>query len=244
MDRRESIRLIALGSISGRPLLRAYTNLDEVDEKLIREKGSENRAAAWMGKFKDWETSSGRMEWEQERDKRLMSEVFFDEHEMKTIKVLVNIIIPEDKHSGSATDAGVPDFIEFIVKDMPEHQLPIRGGIRWVDRFMTREYNNPFKDCSKKQQIILVDQIAYPNKTKPDMKPGAAFFSLMRNLTATGFFTSKIGIEDIGYKGNTPNVWDGVPEDVLHEYNKSYSKKQLKECVKQENNGKLFKFEN
>ena len=63
------------------------------------------------------------------------------------------------------------------------------------------------------------------------MKAGVSFFSLIRNLTITGFYTSKIGIEDIGYKGNTPTEWNGVPEAVLKQYNVAYTEKELKECI-------------
>jgi hypothetical protein len=77
-----------------------------------------------------------------------------------------------------------------------------------------------------------VDEIAYPKKAKPEVAQGVAFFNLMRNLTATGFYTSKIGVEDVGYKGNTPNQWNGVPDDVLKQYGVAYTEKENKECVK------------
>ena len=79
--------------------------------------------------------------------------------------------------------------------------------------------------------IAIVDDIAYPNKVKPGMKPGVAFFTLMRDLTSTGFYTSQIGVNDIGYKGNVPNQWNGVPADVLKQYSVAYTEKELKECV-------------
>ena len=63
------------------------------------------------------------------------------------------------------------------------------------------------------------------------MKQGVAFFSLMRNLTATGFYTTEMGVKDIGYIGNVPNQWNGVPDDVLKQYNLAYTEKELKECV-------------
>jgi hypothetical protein len=151
---------------------------------------------------------------------------------MATITILGDIIIPKDEVSGSASDAKVPDFIEFIVKDMPQHQTPMRGGLRWLDLQCIKQFGKAFKDCSPEQQIQLVDQIAYPNKAKADMKQGVAFFSLMRNLTATGFYTSEIGVKDIGYAGNTPNKWNGVPDEVLKQYNLSYTDKEMKECVK------------
>jgi hypothetical protein len=127
---------------------------------------------------------------------------------------------------------------------MPEHQTPMRGGLRWLDMQCLKRYEKSFKDCSHDQQIEMVDDIAYPEveysekgnkikkgKVKPGMEPGVSFFDLMRNLTATGFYTSEIGVKDIGYMGNTPNQWNGVPGDVLKQYGMAYTEKELKECV-------------
>lgn len=169
---------------------------------------------------------------ELEHYNKLMADKFFDEHEMKTISVLVDIIIPKDEVSGSATDAKVPDFIEFIVKDKPGHQTPMRGGIKWLDIHCNKKFNRSFVDCSSTQQIEMIDEIAFPEKAKPEMQQGVAFFNLLRDLTATGFFTSKIGIEDLGYIGNRPNQWDGVPQDVLDQYNVKYDERTLAESVK------------
>ena len=169
---------------------------------------------------------------EKARDEKLMADKFFDEHEMDTINVLVDIIIPADETSGSAMDAKVPDFIEFIVKDMPRHQLPMRGGLKWVDMQCLKMFNKTFVDCATKDQLALVDEIAYPAKAKPEMKQGVTFFNLLRDLTATGFFSSEIGLKDLGYAGNKPNRWDGVPQDVLDQYGVSYDEKTLKESVK------------
>jgi len=77
----------------------------------------------------------------------------------------------------------------------------------------------------------MVDEIAWPAKAKPEMSQGVAFFSLMRNLTASGFYTTELGGKDIGYMGNVPNQWNGVPADVLQQYGLAYSEKELKECV-------------
>ena len=166
------------------------------------------------------------------RELKLLSETFFDEHEMKTIRILVDIIIPKDGVSGSATDAKVPEFIEFIVKDMPRHQTPMRGGLKWLDIQCLKRFNADFASCTTTQQIELVDEIAFPEKAKPDMQQGVAFFNLMRDLTATGFFTSEIGIKDLGYAGNKPNQWDGVPQDVLAQYGVHYDERTLAESVK------------
>ena len=158
-------------------------------------------------------------------------EDFFTAEEMATITILGDIIIPKDETSGSASDAKVPAFIEFIVKDMPEHQIPMRGGLRWLDIQCLTRYDKSFKDCTRQQQMEIVDEIAWPAKAKPEMSQGVAFFSLMRNLVASGFYTTEIGVKDIGFMGNVPNQWNGVPADVLQQYGLAYSEKELKECV-------------
>lgn len=168
-------------------------------------------------KKEPWEPY-GRTKGELERDAELFKEQFFNKHEMKTIHVLVDIIIPKDAQSGSASEAGVPDFIEFMAKDQPNLQTPLRGGLLWLDAQAKRRFEKKFIDCSDAQRIEIVEDIAWPERKKPGMSQGIAFFSLMRNLTASGFFTSKMGIADLGYVGNTPNQWEGVPEEVLRQY--------------------------
>ncbi len=218
MDRRKSLKLIATGAVAA-PAVIAGCKTD--DKKPGEIKKGDNEFA--LDRNAD----------EQKYERSLLAqEKFFTPHEMATITMLGDIIIPKDEVSGSASDAKVPDFIEFIVKDMPQHQTPMRGGIRWLDLQCIKQFGKAFKDCSPEQQIQLVDQIAYPNKAKPDMKQGVAFFSLMRNLTATGFYTSEIGVKDIGYVGNTPNKWNGVPDEILKQYNLAYTDKEMKECVK------------
>src|SRR5258706_408247 len=86
---------------------------------------------------------------------KLMADKFFNEHEMKTISALADIIIPKDEKSGSATEAGVPDFIEFIVKDMPHHQVPMRGGLKWLDIECNKRFKKSFVECSSEQQIQI-----------------------------------------------------------------------------------------
>ena len=166
------------------------------------------------------------------REKKLQSEKFFDDHEMKTITILSDIIIPKDEVSGSASEAGVPAFIEFIAKDMPRYQTPLRGGIKWLDIQSLKRFNADFASCTAQQQIEIVDDIAFPEKAKPEFQQGVSFFNTMRDLTACGFFTSEIGIKDLGYMGNKPNQWDGVPEDVLAQYGVKYDERTLAESVK------------
>lgn len=164
----------------------------------------------------------GRQAFEAERDARLQKEKFFTAHELLTVKVLADIIIPADERSGSASQAGVPAFIEFMMKDQPQWQTPMRGGIAWLDNKCRKDFGQPFVKCPRARQIEMVDRIAYPGLAKPDMLQGVAFFNLMRNFTASGFYSSKIGVADLGYVGNKPNEWEGVPAEVLRQYNLSY----------------------
>ena len=218
MDRRKSLKLIVTGAVASGAIA-AGCNTDDKKAKEVKP------AEPTVGIDRNAE--------EMEYEKKLLAQgKFFTDHEMATITVLGDIIIPKDEVSGSASDAKVPEFIDFIVQDMPQHQLPMRGGLRWLDMQCFKEYEKAFKDCSQQQQIEMVDQIAYPKKAKPEMKQGVIFFSLMRNLTASGFYTSEIGVKDLGYVGNTPNKWNGVPDDVLKQYNVAYTEKELKECVK------------
>jgi len=208
MNRRESLKAIGLASVSTALLLETgIADAQQVPHK--------KKAPAVHEPPVD---NTGRQPFEIERDKALHAERYFTQHEMATITVLADIIIPRDAKSGSASDAKVPDFIEFIVKDIPSHKVPMRGGLRWLDVQCLNQYSKKFTDCTHSQQLEMVTQIAYPKLAKPEMKQGVAFFNRMRDLTATGFFTSKIGLADIGYMGNTPGKWEGVPIDVLKQY--------------------------
>lgn len=186
----------------------------------------------------------GRTPPEAARDERLMSANFFTDDEMETITILSDYIIPADDSSGSATDAEVPAFIEFITKDMPEHQTPLRGGIMWLNHESNKRFNKTFNKLSDAQHIEIIDDIAYPEEVKPQLEQGATFFSRMRNLVATGYFTSKIGIEYLGYKGNIPNAWDGVPQDVLDKHNMAYDENMLKNSIKMEERGEIMDWSN
>ena len=156
---------------------------------------------------------------------------FFDAHEAATIVVLSDIIIPKDAVSGSATDAKVPEFIEFIVKDMPDHQVPMRGGLKWLDLHTYKKHGKAFVECTHQEQIGIVDEIAYPKKAAPEVAQGVSFFNKIRDLVTTGFYTAEIGVKDLGYLGNVPNMWAGVPDDVLKHHGLAYTEKELKECI-------------
>jgi gluconate 2-dehydrogenase gamma chain len=220
MDRRKSIKALLIGTVSAGALLDGCKPGDE--------KTGESKPEAAGSPAE----GINRMKEELEHEKEILSRTFFTKEEMITITVLGDIIIPKDEVSGSASDAKVPEFIEYIVKDMPEHQIPLRGGLRWLDMQCLTRYEKRFTECGPAQQIELVDEIAYPGKAKPGMQQGVAFFSLMRNLVASGFYTTEMGGKDVGYIGNVPNQWNGVPDDVLKQYALAYSEKELKECVR------------
>ncbi|MGM9474974.1 gluconate 2-dehydrogenase subunit 3 family protein [Pedobacter sp. GSP4] len=203
MNRRDSIKALGLTAISTTVLLDACKQPETKTEAVAPEETAKE---------------AGREQWELDRDKNLKSETFFTKHEMATITVLADIIIPKDDVSGSASDAKVPEFIEFIVKDIPEHKVPMRGGLKWLDVYCFNKFQKSFVEASAEQQISIVDEIAYPKKARPEMQAGVTFFNRMRNLTASGFYTTEMGVKDIGYVGNTPNQWAGVPADVLKQY--------------------------
>lgn len=202
MNRRESLKAIGITTLSAGMLLDACKQKPQ--KKALTDTGKEENIDRQVSEI--------------EKDKKLRAETFFTTHEMATITILGDIIIPKDNRSGSASDARVPEFIEFIVKDMPDHQLPMRGGLRWLDMQCLNRFNNTFKDCTAAQQIEMVDAIAYPAIAKPEMQQGVAFFNRIRGLVASGFFSSKIGIEDLGYVGNRPNKWEGVPPEIIQQY--------------------------
>jgi gluconate 2-dehydrogenase gamma chain len=148
---------------------------------------------------------------------------FFTAHEYETVRVLVDLIIPRDERSGSATDAGVPEFMDFIMVDKPLSQTPMRGGLAWLDRECVSRFDKTFLDCDDASRAAVLDDIAWPHRARPELSHGVAFFSSFRDLTAAGFWTTKMGIEDLQYTGNkyVPR-WTGCPEEALKKLGVSY----------------------
>ncbi len=177
--------------------------------------------------------SYGRTEVEKQRDAELFAETYFRQHELVSIAVLCDIILPSDHENGGALDAGLPDFVEFMVKDRERYKLPIRGGIAWLDNYAIENFGADFIGINEQQRLQICDAIAYPEVEDEELQAGISFFTLMRNLTLTGYYTTELGFRDLGYRGNTPNVWDGVPEEVLRRHGKSYEAEWLSKCVDQ-----------
>ena len=145
-----------------------------------------------------------------------------------------NIILPPNEF-GSIRDAEVVQLIEFMAKDIPSYQEPLRNGLVWIDKECKTRFTKIFIDCVLSQQKEILDEIAYydPNENMDDQSEPVQWFNLVRNLTMTGYFTSEVGIKELGYKGNFPNVWDGVPQDVLDQYGLEYDKEWLDKFVDQ-----------
>src|SRR5258705_325838 len=118
MDRRKSLKLIVTGTIAAPAVIAGCKDEDKQKKEVAKEPPL------------NLDRSKEEMEME---NKLLATGRFFSDHEIETITVLADIIIPKDEVSGSASDAKVPEFIDFIVRDMPEHQTPMRGGLRWLD---------------------------------------------------------------------------------------------------------------
>ena len=163
---------------------------------------------------------------------------FFTAREYATVRLLVDLIIPKDDRSGSATDAGVPEFMDFMMIEQPARQVAMRGGFAWLDVECQERFDKTFLDCSEAQRTAVLDDIAWPTRpdpaavassslaeakgegrpqrARPEHSHGTAFFTSFRDLTASGFWTTRIGIDDLQYLGNVGVAeWKGCPEEVV-----------------------------
>jgi hypothetical protein len=141
---------------------------------------------------------------------------FFTAHEWATVGMLVNYIIPRDEKSGSATDAGVPEFMDFMMVDQPTRQTAMRGGLAWIDRECLKRFDKLFVTATDAERRAVLDDIAWPRRARPEMQAGVTFFNSFRDLTASGFFTSRIGMRDLGFMGNTVvREWKGCPDEAV-----------------------------
>ena len=163
---------------------------------------------------------------------------FFTPHEWETVRILVDLIIPKDERSGSATEAGVPEFMDYLMNDPTDsdrsrewRQTAMRGGLAWIHSLCTRRFGHDFVACTEAERTTLLDEIAYfkghdeeeeeaemrePKSLLVHIHHGPSFFNSFRDLTASGFWTSRMGIKDIGYVGNVyVPEWKGCPDEVV-----------------------------
>ncbi len=140
----------------------------------------------------------------------------FTTDEWRLVRLLVNYVIPRDARSGSATDAGVPEFMDFMLGENAGMRTWMKNGLGWMNAECRARFGKGFVSSNDVQRREVLDAIAFPKKSAAELKAGADFFSNFRNLTASGFFSSRVGIADLGYIGNRPvTTWQGTPPEVM-----------------------------
>jgi gluconate 2-dehydrogenase gamma chain len=144
---------------------------------------------------------------------------FFKPSEWKTVRMLADYIIPRDERSGSATDAKVPEYIDFLMADKDasdSSKIAMRGGLGWLDFECVERFGKSFVNATDEERRQVLDDIAWPKKARPEMSHGVAFFNRFRDLTASGFFSSEMGWKDVRYVGNVFDpTWAGCPPAAL-----------------------------
>lgn len=130
---------------------------------------------------------------------------FFSARAYGTLTALCDTIIPKDEKSGGAVESGAPEFIDLLCSENEEFQLQLGGGLHWLDNTSRDRYARTFLDSTPSQKIEILDLIAYRKNAQsdPSLSQGIAFFARLRQMTCDAFYTSKIGIADLQYIGNT-----------------------------------------
>lgn len=148
----------------------------------------------------------------------------FTAHEWRTVRVLVDLVIPRDARSGSATDARVPEFMDVFMVNRENMRNWMRAGLTWLDDECRKRFRKRFVDCDASQRTTVLDDIAWPRRARPEMQAGVRFFNNFRNFTASGFWSSKMGVDDLQYMGNRPIAqWNGCPQPALTKLGVRYS---------------------
>jgi gluconate 2-dehydrogenase gamma chain len=150
---------------------------------------------------------------------------FFTRREWQLVRMLSDYVIPRDARSGSATDAKVPEFMDFLLADKDAsatNQNAMRGGLAWLDSESRRRFSKTFVTATDAQRRQILDDIAFPRRAKPEFSHGVAFFSRFRDMTASGFFSSSMGWKDVQYIGNVFHHWDGCPAPALNKLGVTY----------------------
>jgi hypothetical protein len=215
MDRRESIKSLLLGSVAGGLLL---NSCDQPAEKVTE---------------KIWEYQYGRNKKESAIDKVLLETTFFTPTEEVLVTCLANLILPPNEQ-GTIEEAGVVPFIGFMMVDYPDFQLPMRGGLMVLNAKANKNFGQNFVTLNEEEQKSILDKMAFPIEGVEEQPQEVQFFALLRNLVLTGYFTSEVGIKELDYRGNMPNIWDGVPQNVLDEMGLSYDPAWIAKCIDQE----------
>ena len=166
---------------------------------------------------------------------KLDAERFFTDFELATITALADRVLPASEHGG-IKEAGVAEFIEFRTKEINGYRTPMRAGLAWVNAESQRRFGEAFAKTTPANQTLILDEIAFHDQERSERERPheQQFFNLFRNLVLTGYYTSAVGVADLGYKGNAPNQWDGVPQDVLDKHGVAYDPVWIAKCVDHE----------
>jgi len=189
ISRRDVLKTLALGAAGGSVLQMIPLEAAELAHQMVHKE----KAAAPAGKY---------------------APKYFTAKQYETIISLCDTIIPKDEKSGGAVEAGAPEFIDLLTSENEEYQLTLGGGLMWLDTHCIDQYGKVFMECAPEQRKEILDLIAYRKSAKKDhsLSQGVAFFAFLRNMTCDGFYTSKIGIDDLQYIGNvTRSEWPGCP---------------------------------
>jgi hypothetical protein len=180
VTRRDILRTLAVGAVSGSVLQVIPAKAAEYAHQVVHNE----KAASTAGKY---------------------APKYFSPHQYEMLLTLCETIIPKDEKSGGAVEAGAPEFIDLLTSENEEYQLALGGGLQWLDSFFSDRYANAFLDCTAEQRKEVLDLIAFRKNAKQDssLSQGVVFFAFLRRFTCDGFYTSKIGIEDLQYIGNT-----------------------------------------
>lgn len=227
MNRRENLKLLFTGSMGAGLLLT----------------GCEPEQVAVQNQPVTGGTPGNRTAEEKALDARLLSEKFFTEDEFKKLNTLVDIIMPAGPDSPSATELKVPEFMEFMMNDQPGNQTPMRGGLMWLDFEADELFGKTFNELSSEEVMKIVDLVAWPDKATPEYSGAVRWFNMLRNLTCSGYFSTQAGWKFMDYKGNQPNAWDGVPQNVLDKYGLSNPEKYKDLYLKIEDRGKVAEWD-
>lgn len=150
---------------------------------------------------------------------------FFTAAEFRIARILADMIIPRDERSGNASDAGVPEFMDFMMTDRPSNQTWMRAGLAWLDGQSNTRFGKPFADATEAQRDQILNDIAWPARAPATMTDGVSFFNRFRDLTSSGFWSSRIGVKDLQYKGNLfVSEWNGCPPAALKKLGVNYDK--------------------
>jgi len=180
VTRRAVLKSLSMGAVAGSVLTVIPLQAAEHVHNMIESEKADNKAGVYTPKY-------------------------FDVHGYKTLQALCETILPADADSGGAMEAGAPEFIDLLTSENADYQSVLGGGMKVLDSTCVSRYGKAYLECTPQQQSEILDLIAYRKNAVQDesLSHAVEFFSLLRNLTADGFFTSKIGIKYLGYKGNT-----------------------------------------